>query len=299
MNAVNEVNRVKYRNAGARDAGEAAERHARRTVSGYSLVAVAAVLAAVAVPPAAGAQARTETEAFSWSGRIPQGRWIVIRNVQGSVDVDAGASDRVEVTATRRTRRGNPEYVRFEVKRFGTSEQDAVVCAVWGENATCDETGYRSRGERRSREHEVYVDFRVRVPRGVKVGAYSVNGPVSVRDVTSEVEAETTNGPVVVSTAGGPVNARSTNGSIRAIMGPFNLASDLTFETTNGSVVAEFTGDIDAQVDLRTVNGRFFTDFPVTITGRIDPRRLRATLGKGGPSIRLATTNGNVELRKR
>jgi len=57
--------------------------------------------------------------------------------------------------------------------------------------------------------------------------------------------------------------------------------------------------DIDAEVDLSTVNGRFLTDFPVTISGRIDPRRLRATLGKGGPRIRLSTTNGNVELRKR
>jgi hypothetical protein len=67
----------------------------------------------------------------------------------------------------------------------------------------------------------------------------------------------------------------------------------------NGSVIAEFANDLDADVDLSTVNGRFVTDFPVTISGRIDPRRLRATLGKGGPRIRLSTVNGNVELRKR
>ena len=65
------------------------------------------------------------------------------------------------------------------------------------------------------------------------------------------------------------------------------------------SMAAEFTGDLDADIELSTVNGRFATDWPVTITGRIDPRRLRATLGKGGRRIKLSTVNGNVELRKR
>ena len=264
----------------------------------HSRFLLALVLAAIAATPAA-AQRRTEPEAFTWSGRVPDGRWIMIRNMNGPIEVVQGTSDRVEVVAARHTRRGDPEFVRFEVKKFGPGEQDVLVCALWGERATCDETGYHGRGSWSSRENDVNVDIRVRVPRNVKVAAYSVNGEVRVRDVTSEVDVETTNGSVTVSSASGPVNARTTNGSVRVTMGAFDLKSDLTFETTNGSVIAEFAQDIDAEVELRTVNGRFLTDFPVTVSGRIDPRRLRATLGKGGPRIRLATTNGNVELRRR
>lgn len=269
-----------------------------RHLQNHSRLWGAVALVAFATAPAE-AQRRTEPEAFTWSGRVPEGRWIMIRNVNGTIEVAPGTSDRVEVVASRHTRRGDPESVRFEVKKFGPGEQDVLVCALWGERATCDETGYRSRGSWSSRENEVNVEFQVRVPRNVKVAAYGVNGEVRVRDVTSEVDVETTNGSVTVSSASGPVNARTTNGSVRATMGRFDLKSDLTFETTNGSVIAEFSQDIDAEVDLRTVNGRFMTDFPVTVTGRIDPQRLRATLGKGGPRIRLATTNGNVELRRR
>jgi DUF4097 and DUF4098 domain-containing protein YvlB len=189
--------------------------------------------------------------------------------------------------------------VHFEVKKYGPSDQDVLICALWGENDRCDEDGYRSHNDRRNRDNEISVEFRVRVPKGVKVGAHSVNGEVRVEDVASEVEAESVNGSVVVSTVSGPVNARTVNGSVRASMGKFDLNSDLRFESVNGTVVAEFADDINADVDLSTVNGRFLTDFPVTISGRIDPRRLRATLGKGGPRIRLATVNGNVELRKR
>jgi hypothetical protein len=265
------------------------------------MMVVGAGLVSATVPARpATAQARTERAAFTWEGKIPEGRWISVRNLNGTVEVVRGTSDKVEVTATRHTKRGNPEYVRFEVKKFGVNDQDVLICALWGETASCDEDGYRDRNERRGRNNnEVWVEFMVKVPRGVKVGAYSVNGEVRVEDVAAEVNAESVNGSVLVRTLSGPVNASTVNGSVRASMGQFDLKSDLRFSSVNGTVIAEFANDIDADVDLSTVNGRFLTDFPVTISGRIDPRRLRATLGKGGPRIRLSTVNGNVELRKR
>jgi DUF4097 and DUF4098 domain-containing protein YvlB len=153
--------------------------------------------------------------------------------------------------------------------------------------------------DRTARENIVDVDFSVRVPRGIRVRVHTAIGDVRVEDAAAEVDAESVNGNVTVSTASGPVNARTTNGHVRATMGKFDARSDMRFSTTNGSVIAEFTGDIDADIELTSITGRFSTDFPVTISGRIDPRRLRATLGKGGARIVLATVNGNVELRRR
>jgi hypothetical protein len=271
----------------------------RSRVHLLSVATIAAANAFVPTPLHAQRMERTEREAFTWVGKIPDGRWINVRNLNGTVQVERGTGDKVEVTATRHTRRGDPDYVRFEVKKYGPSDQDVLICALWGDNSRCDEDSNNRRDDRRSRENEVWVEFRVKVPKAVKVGAHSVNGEVRVEDVAAEVDAESVNGSVVVSTMGGPVNARTVNGSVRASMGRFDLNSDLTFSSVNGSVIAEFANEINADVDLSTVNGRFLTDFPVTISGRIDPRRLRATLGKGGPRIRLSTVNGNVELRKR
>ncbi len=252
------------------------------------------------LPTAAQAQVRLEREAFTWAGRVPEGRWITLRNLRGNIEVTRGSGDKVEVIATRRTRRGDPDYVRFEVKKYGDAGEDVLICALWGETSGCSESMYRSRlTDRASRENVVDVDFSIRVPRGVRVGVHTVNGDVRVMDAAAEVVAESVNGNVTVSTASGQVNARTTNGNVRATMGKFDAGSDMRFSTTNGSVTAEFAGDIDAEVELTAINGSFSTDFPVTISGRIDPRRLRATLGKGGALIRLATVYGNVELRKR
>ncbi len=46
-----------------------------------------------------------------------------MRNLNGTVEVGRSTSDNVEVTATRHTQRGDPEYVRFEMKKFGPSSR--------------------------------------------------------------------------------------------------------------------------------------------------------------------------------
>jgi DUF4097 and DUF4098 domain-containing protein YvlB len=74
----------------------------------------------------------------------------------------------------------------------------------------------------------------------------------------------------------------------------------MTFTTVNGNVIVEFTGEFGGDVDLSTVNGSLNTNFEMTISGRLDPKHLRAHIGKpGGPRMKLETVNGNVELRKR
>jgi hypothetical protein len=263
-----------------------------------SPAAIASLLLALA-PAVLGAQGRQTERAFTLNERVPAGQWLRVRNVIGEVHVRAGTSDRVEVVATKSWRRGDPSMVRIESRK--SSDGSILVCAFWSENATCDESGYRSRGgdRDRNRNNDVNVDFEVRLPKGVHVGAWSVNGEVSVEGATGEVEAGSVNGSVDATSSGGPVQASSVNGTVHARMGRIGSSEDLDFSSVNGNVIAEFGEDIDAQIELSTVNGRFQTDWPVTITGRVDPRHLRATIGKGGRRIRLSTVNGNVELRKR
>jgi hypothetical protein len=265
-------------------------------MSRRSPVALAALLIAL-LPAALAAQDRQSERTWTLNEQVPAGKWLRVRNVSGEVRVRASTSDRVEIIATKSWRRGDPKLVRIESRK--APDGSLLVCAFWTENATCTESGYRSNSEGRNRDNDVAVDFEVRLPKGVNIGAWSVNGEVSVDGATGEVEAGSVNGTVDATSSGGPVQASSVNGSVHARMGRLTGNDDLDFSTVNGSVIAEFGEDIDAQVELSTVNGRFQTDWPVTITGRVDPRHLRATIGKGGRRIRLSTVNGNVELRKR
>ena len=265
-----------------------------------SLLRRLSLTALLLAPASLAAQDRQSDRSWTLSERVPAGQWIRVRNMNGDLRVRAASGDKVEITATKRWRRGDPGDVRIETRR--SSDGSVLVCAFWTEDATCSETNYQSNSRRdgwRRRDNDVAVDFEILVPKGVKVGVWGVNGGVSVEGASSEVRAGTVNGGVDAVSMGGPVQASTVNGSIHATMGRFDGHEDLTYSTVNGSVVAEFTGDVDADIDLSTVNGRFQTDWPVTLSGRIDPRRLKATLGKGGRRIRISTVNGNVELRKK
>jgi hypothetical protein len=267
-----------------------------------SLFALALTVAAAL--PVAAQQRQTDNNAFNWSGRIPAGRWIRIVNLNGPITVGQASGDNVEVTASKQWRRGDPAVVRIESQKFGPNNESVMVCALWGERASCDDRGgyesHNDRSDRSLRNNDVSVTFHVLVPKGVKVGVNTVNGAVTVDGASSDVEAGTVNGELEVTTSGGRVNASNVNGGIRARLGALDPDGKNAFTTVNGSVLVEFTGDSGADVELETVNGMLNTNFEMTLSGRLDPKHIRAHVGRaGGPRLRLETVNGNIELRRR
>lgn len=264
------------------------------------------LLAACAAPSLLAAQSdppdRVERNAFTWQGRVPAGRWLYVKNLNGRIQVEPASGDQAEVTADRVVRGdADPKQVRFVVQKAGDGE-GVVICALWGAQSSCDEGGYHN--ERRggwdgdSNNGSVSAEFTVRVPRGVKLDVATVNGGLDVRGATSEVVARTVNGSVRAETGGGPVSAKTVNGSVWARMASTGDARDLEFASVNGSITVEVPASLGADVELSTVTGRVGTEFPITLTGRIDPRRLRATIGDGSRHVRLRTVNGNVDLRR-
>src|SRR5690242_19914175 len=101
-------------------------------------VLTALALVATIALPAAGQQSQTG-DTFNWKGTIPAGRWIRIKNLNGGVTVGAASGDNVEVIATKHWRRGDPSVVRFTTDNYGG---DVVICALWGENSSCNERNY-------------------------------------------------------------------------------------------------------------------------------------------------------------
>ena len=261
------------------------------------LLRTVALLAALAAPAALRAQESRE-EPFTWRGPAAGGSWLTLRNINGSVRIEGTTGREVEVRATKRWRRGNPEDVAVRVTRYGAGDANVLVCAVW-HDAECDERGYRSDDRRRDhdRGNDVSVDFVVRVPRGMHVAPGTVNGAVRVSDVAAEVRASTVNGAVEARSLGGPVSATTVNGDIDVRMASLN-DRDARFTTVNGSVTVSLPERLDADVEMTTVNGSLHADYPLTLSGRVNPRRIRATVGRGGPQLSFTTVNGSVTLRK-
>lgn len=262
-------------------------------------VAVGGLLFAASTLNAQSRESRDES--FTWNGVVGGGRTIIIKNINGPIRVEHGSGNRVEVSAEKRWRRGDPSEVRIVQPQ--TSNGDVLICALWSRESTCDADGIhsprnRNRNDNNNNNNDVSVHFVVRVPDGVQVDLNTVNGGLEVSGVSSEVVANTVNGTIDARSSGGPVRARTVNGSINVSMGSLRGADDLEYETVNGSVTLELPSNFGAQLELSTVNGRVNTDFPITVVGTLSPRKLRGTVGNGAARVRATTVNGSVTLRR-
>jgi DUF4097 and DUF4098 domain-containing protein YvlB len=160
----------------------------------------------------------------------------------------------------------------------------------------------RAEGPGTGRDRWWAVSYEIRAPRRSDLVLETVNGPLTVENVSGRMQLDAVNGPLSLEAVGGDVQARTRNGPLHVrLEGTQWEGRGLDAETTNGPVVVEVPEGFNAELEAGTHNGPMDLGFPVTVQGRIGGgrmRHIRTTLGRGGPVIRAVTTNGPAVLRR-
>jgi DUF4097 and DUF4098 domain-containing protein YvlB len=81
-------------------------------------------------------------------------------------------------------------------------------------------------------------------------------------------------------------------------MGKANWTGDLNLATTNGGINVSLPGSAAFQLHAATTNGNIHTDFPITVQGDFGSKSISGTVNNGGRELKLATTNGGIQIRK-
>jgi len=161
------------------------------------------------------------------------------------------------------------------------------------------------------------------------------NGAIRTWDVSGDIDVETSNGPIELSGDTGNVRAHTSNGAIRGDVHDGSLDAgtsngeisvrvnnptsrpvraessngriDLTINgthipeiratTSNSSIAVRLPGTVNANLDAETSHGSISTDFDVMVHGgQIGKSHLEGTIGSGGPTIELSSSNGSIQL---
>ncbi len=156
----------------------------------------------------------------------------------------------------------------------------------------------KAEGPASDHDHNWSVTYEVFVPQQSDIEAKAHNGGIHIQDVKGRIEFHATNGGVHLARLGGDVSGQTTNGGLTV-----ELAGDrwdgkgMDVATTNGGVKMSVPSAYSAHLETSTVNGGIHVDFPITVQGKIN-KNLSFNLGSGGPTIRVATTNGGVKIQK-
>lgn len=296
-----------------------------------------ALLSASLLVPLARAYAQAEAgrtdSIYTWRGPMPAGGLLTIRNFNGPIDVRAASANTAELRAVKKNRgNGSITDIAFVVETGGRG--DVSICASLRRNNPCDRDGYRGDDDGGSGRNDLSVAMTVLLPRGAQLrlatgnGEVSVesvggdvqastgngrvrvvgtegtvrvstgNGDVDVRGARSSVRVSTGNGRVNVVTADGPVEVRTGNGDIDVGMSALKAKDDMTFSTGSGSIRVTLPAAYNGELEASTGNGELRSDFDLKIEGRMNPRHVRATIGTGGPKLKLTTGNGRLAILK-
>ena len=248
-------------------------------------------LAFVVAAPALAAAAQ---EDFHWKGKVAAGQAIEIKGVNGGITATGSAGDEVEVTAVKKGRKSDPTDVKLDVVEHAGG---VTICAVYPSDGAPNECAPGKGGRMRVRDNDVNVEFRVKVPAGVRFVGRTVNGGIEASGLKADAEAETVNGGVELDSTG-TARAQTVNGGITARLGRADWDGTLKLETVNGGIDVTLPEGLSADVQASTVNGDISTDFPLTVKGKIARRRLEGTIGSGGRLLEMKTVNGGIELKK-
>jgi DUF4097 and DUF4098 domain-containing protein YvlB len=247
---------------------------------------------------------------LSESGRLE------IENQNGRITIEAWARKDVRVQITRTVRTSDDSKAEALMKEL---RADVTV--------TSDRIRIESRSPKRAesvgiwdvlgqRVTAVNIHYYVQAPAGTRLLLETNNGEIRVRGMAGGITGQTVNGAIEITGASGPIVVSTTNGSItlsglegsaraettngdmiaafRKVVpeGPIDLA------TTNGNVEVALPGNANATLDAVTSNGRVTVSFPIHSKGTLSSKTVRGTIGSGGASISLRTTNGNVVVQK-
>ena len=142
------------------------------------------------------------------------------------------------------------------------------------------------------------VSYQIYAPRHSNVDLTTHNGGIQIENIDGDVEFDVLNGGVRLIDLAGNIEGSTTNGGVEVELTGSEWEGDgMDVTTTNGGVKLLIPDNYSAQLETGTVNGKLEFDFPVTIKGRLD-RKISTTLGDGGKTIRVRTTNGGVKVQR-
>jgi len=143
------------------------------------------------------------------------------------------------------------------------------------------------------------------------------SGDLTVENITGDVHLETMSGTIKASRIKGSIEAGVVSGDVilrdvseaQSVNG-HAVSGDVTYlgkikaggryelKTHSGDVRMTVPADSSFEFEASTFSGDIDTDFEIQVVGKISPREIHGTVGKGGATVILGSFSGSVDLKK-
>ena len=225
-------------------------------------------------------------EAWTRTYKVKAGATVELREANGRIRVEAADGDEVAINATRVVKGPSEEAAKAAladvvIKEAATEDRVEI-------DSTASSAGLSFRLSRR-------VDYDVKMPRTGNLTIKTTNGEIRVNAIAGFVKIETVNGDIELTGIEKGVDVNAVNGRVQVELASVGEGG-VRCKTTNGQIILTVPTSAKASIVARVTNGVVNTENLNLQSTESSHRRLDATIGGGGPEIRLDTTNGEVRI---
>jgi len=125
------------------------------------------------------------------------------------------------------------------------------------------------------------------------------DGSIEGRDLDGKVDADTGDGHVTLEGRFDSLNIKTGDGGVTARVGAGSrLTTGWKIHTGDGSVDMSLPGDLQANIEASTNDGRISLGIPVTVEGTFSNSRISGKMNGGGQQLLIHTGDGSIHLNK-
>jgi DUF4097 and DUF4098 domain-containing protein YvlB len=125
------------------------------------------------------------------------------------------------------------------------------------------------------------------------------DGHIEARNLDGRVDANSGDGHVKIDGRLDALNIKTGDGSIDVRVAPGSkLAQGWSIRTGDGSVDVVLPGELQANIDASTNDGRISLGIPVTVEGAFSNSQIHGKMNGGGESLTIHTGDGSIRLSK-
>jgi len=128
----------------------------------------------------------------------------------------------------------------------------------------------------------------------------TTSGTIDATRIKGSIDAGIVSGDIVLRDISDAqtVNARNISGNITYI-GTIKAGGRYELKAHSGNVRMTIPADSAFDFEANTFSGDIDSAFEIQVVGKISPREIHGTVGKGGATVTLKTFSGSIDLKKR
>jgi len=242
---------------------------------------------------------------------------VAVYNVFGSINVEGYAGDKV-IMEIDQTISAEDDATLAEGKRdfkLGFDQKaDTVLAYVAAPYDSRPHVRYGDWEDHRHIEYKYELNYTIKVPFNMNLRISTINdGKISVKNVYGSLHVNNVNGSIDIVNAKGATYAHTVNGpvTVNYLSVPTDESS---YYTVNGAVKVTYPASLAADLEFKSMNGQFYTDFdnvevlPGKVTKTLSKGNKGTTyrlnknsdvrVGAGGKLFKFETLNGNIYIKK-